>query len=330
MLTPKVSILVPNYNHARFLEERLASIFYQTYDDYEVILLDDCSSDESLRILEKYEKIPSVKGIFKNKVNSGSPFMQWQKGVELASGEYVWIAESDDVASRIFLDRMVAFLDGNPEVVLAYCRSIEIDENSEMIGVYKYSVDAARWDSDFIVDGQKEFAEYLMYNNTIPNASGVLTRKYLWKDVTFPDRNIKAVGDWFIWSQMTLMGKIGYISESMNYFRFSENSTRFDHSFQAKGKSVIENLYVIKFFLHENMVNEKQFKELVNYQLELWDYAWIYCENGSLINYFDIVKELPGKIVFNFIYLIFKLLKNRLRIRTRLKSIVEQNAVKSN
>src|ERR1035438_3657642 len=119
---PKVSIVVPNYNHARFLRRRIESVLRQTFQDFDLILLDDCSTDDSRSILSKYADDPRVKIEF-NEVNSGSSFKQWNKGVGLARGEYVWIAESDDYADERLLEKLVARLDSDASVVFSYCRS---------------------------------------------------------------------------------------------------------------------------------------------------------------------------------------------------------------
>src|SRR5579864_2284139 len=106
---PTVSVVVPNYNHARFLPERIESILRQTYQDFELILLDDRSTDDSRAILSQYGGDPRVTIEF-NDVNSGSTFKQWNKGVRLARGRYIWIAESDDYADDRLLERLVAAL----------------------------------------------------------------------------------------------------------------------------------------------------------------------------------------------------------------------------
>src|SRR5215469_14515935 len=107
---PRVSVVVPNYNHAQFLPKRIDSILGQSFQDFEVLLLDDCSSDDSRSILSQYANNPRVR-IRLNGGNSGSPIKQWNKGVDLARGEYVWIAESDDYSHPRFLERLVAVLD---------------------------------------------------------------------------------------------------------------------------------------------------------------------------------------------------------------------------
>src|ERR1700756_5018477 len=99
---PTVSVIVPNYNHARFLPKRIDSILRQSFQDFELILLDDCSTDDSRSILSQHASDPRVRIEF-NQVNSGSPFKQWNRGVGLARGQYIWIAESDDYADERFL-----------------------------------------------------------------------------------------------------------------------------------------------------------------------------------------------------------------------------------
>jgi glycosyltransferase involved in cell wall biosynthesis len=119
---PKLTVIVPNYNHERFLAKRLESILNQTFQDFELILLDDCSTDNSRLILSQSVRDHRVRIEF-NDVNSGSTFKQWNKGVQLAQGKYIWIAESDDYADVHLLERLVPLLDNDPKAAFAYCRA---------------------------------------------------------------------------------------------------------------------------------------------------------------------------------------------------------------
>ena len=120
-MPPKVSVIVPNYNHARYLKARIDSILNQTFQDFELILLDDCSTDNSVELLQSYAGHPHVSHIVLNDRNTGSPFLQWQKGIGLAQGEYVWIAESDDTAQPDFLSTTVAVLDRASAKIAGLC-----------------------------------------------------------------------------------------------------------------------------------------------------------------------------------------------------------------
>src|SRR5258708_27654891 len=130
---PAVSVIVPNYNHARFLRERIDSILDQSYKDFEVILLDDCSTDNSRDILTAYADDSRVRIEF-NAKNSGSTFRQWNKGVRLARGKYVWIAESDDYADPRLLERLVGVLEGDSAIAFAYCRSRAVTGDGQVKG----------------------------------------------------------------------------------------------------------------------------------------------------------------------------------------------------
>ena len=103
---PKVSVIVPNYNYANFLEQRLNSIVQQTFRDFEIIFLDDASSDASVALVQ--EKFSTVIGTMDiNPVNTGNPFVQWNRGVRQSRGKYIWIAEADDFCNPTFLEKMV-------------------------------------------------------------------------------------------------------------------------------------------------------------------------------------------------------------------------------
>lgn len=123
-MSPPITVIVPNYNHARFLPRRIDSILNQTVSDIEVILLDDCSSDESRDVLNAYaERDSRVRTCF-NEVNSGSTFKQWGLVIGIARGAYVWIAESDDWAEPELLARLAGVLDRDPDAAIAFCDSV--------------------------------------------------------------------------------------------------------------------------------------------------------------------------------------------------------------
>ena len=113
---PKVTVIIPNYNHAHFLERRIQSVLDQTYQDFEIILLDDASPDNSVETLSKFAQDSRVYQAIFNEVNSGSTFKQWNKGISQARGEYIWLAESDDYANKSLLENLVQPLDSHPNV----------------------------------------------------------------------------------------------------------------------------------------------------------------------------------------------------------------------
>ena len=226
---PKVSVIIPNYNHARFLRQRIKSVLEQTYQDFEVILLDDCSTDESRSILSSYAGNPQVRIEF-NEVNSGSTFKQWNKGVRLARGEYVWIAESDDYADSRLLEELVMRLDAEARAAFVYCRSWRVSPNDQPDGFIDPGIPSRneqhRWTADYCADGHAECRNYMVICNTVPNASAVVFRKAVYERVGGADESLRLCGDWKLWAAMALTGKVAYVAEPLNYYRFHDASVR--------------------------------------------------------------------------------------------------------
>ena len=219
---PTVSVVVPNYNHAKYLPQRMESILRQTYSDCEIIILDDASTDDSHAVIQNYLHIPEVRFV-PNAQNSGTTFAQWNKGVELARGKYVWIAESDDFAEPDLLEKLVPTLDKNPEVGIAYGQSRMVDQNGmevmDTLARILEPLDRQRWNSSFVASGIEECRRYLLWVNTIPNASAVVFRKKTYLAAGKADSNFKLTGDWFMWVKMLLISDLGFYSGFVNSFR---------------------------------------------------------------------------------------------------------------
>lgn len=226
----KVSAIIPNYNYADFLEERIDSIINQTYPIHELIILDDCSSDNSVELIrKKCSSLNDVKTkIIINQENSGSVFSQWQKGISEASGDYYWICEADDSAEPNFLETVMKGFE-DPEVVLSYSDSARIDDKNQLIrsncqDLYNM-FNCDHWNHSFIVDGKEEVRDYLSVLNTILNVSGVV-----WKkrnnilEIIEEAKNYKVAGDWYIYVKLLMDGKLAFFNQSLNYYRKHEGS----------------------------------------------------------------------------------------------------------
>jgi glycosyltransferase involved in cell wall biosynthesis len=232
-LKKKISIIIPNYNHKPYLQQRLDTVFNQTYQNFEVILLDDASTDGSQTILKQYQNHPKVSHLLINSQNSGSPFKQWQKGINVAKGDWIWIAESDDYCKLNFLEQLLKVSYSN--TVLAYCASIIIDNNGKEKGRHNWAdtLDKNRWKNNFCNQGEAEIRNYLRYRNCITNASAVLFKKSAISGVSMPI-SMKFCGDWYIWIEILKQGHVSYTFEHLNYFRRHKTSTRALQSFQRE------------------------------------------------------------------------------------------------
>ncbi|MBU0715946.1 MAG: glycosyltransferase [Verrucomicrobia bacterium] len=246
---PKVSIIVPNYNHAPFLEQRLESILFQTFQDYELILLDDCSTDGSLDIIHRYKnKCPQIR-VFLNDRNSGSPFKQWDFGVRQAGGDYIWVAESDDGAAANFLDEMVPILEKNSHIGLAHCDALIINDKGQSMASLSdnYSSSEERKTTDYINNGKAEIENRLCVSNTINNASGVIFRKTSYINAGFSDFGMRYCGDWFLYLRMLLATDIGYKASPLNLFRIHAGSSF--HRYYADNHYLEEVMRIYHFVM---------------------------------------------------------------------------------
>lgn len=265
---PKVSIIVPNYNHAQFLHQRLDSIFNQTYQDYEVILLDDCSSDNSVEILNSYAKDSRVTCFIANETNSGSTFRQIKKGIQLAKGEYIWIAESDDWAQKEFLGKTLER--ANSDIGIIYSQSFIVNEKNERMYIntkYTDYLDDKKWAIDFVEDGIKIMNSFLIYRNIIPNMSATLILKDDLLKILI-NENLKYLGDWFIYCQILLRKNICYISEPLNNYRQHSNTVRTNA--MINGIKEKEYFFLLGFLKKQkNISKEALFKQYL-FNLKSW------------------------------------------------------------
>lgn len=223
---PKVSVIIPNYNHVRFLEQRIQSVLGQTFHDFEVILLDDASSDGSREVMERYRAHPKVVCIKYNATNSGSPFAQWNRGVAMSRGEFVWMAESDDYADSHFLEHMVPALEADPGIGLANCQSWVVDSGGQVTGLHHLYRGNSHWTRDYRNSGKQECEEFLVNACTIPNASAVLFRRSAYLEAGQADVSYRQCGDWLMWARILMSHDIGFVAKPLNYFRLhGENPT---------------------------------------------------------------------------------------------------------
>ena len=238
--SPEVSIIIPNYNHGKYLRQRIDSVLNQTFKNFEVIILDDCSTDNSVQVIEGYRNHPKVSTIIINTENSGSPFLQWKKGMDIAQGEWIWIAESDDWCECNFLETLMKEID--PGVALAFCQTIFVNENGEKIwepGWFKLSQK---------MDGKNFITDHLSKGNFITNASMCIFRKRFYYQVSEEFLQYKFSGDWVFWIEIASQGDVIICEKALNYFR--------KHGADVSSKAYRQGLQYYEYFSFLNKVGD--------------------------------------------------------------------------
>lgn len=223
----RVSVVVPNYNYAHHLMQRLNSISDQTWPIYELVVLDDASTDGSAGIVDAFlSERPELDGeVIVNEQNSGSVFRQWVKGIARCRGDLVWLAEADDFAAPDFLKELVpAFAD--PSVVIAYSQSRQVDGAGFTLAedYTAYTADISnRWSADYVRNGSDEISEAMAVKNTIPNVSAALFRRTALNSVIADLGeelfSYRVAGDWLVYLRVLLQGKIRFSAKRLNSHR---------------------------------------------------------------------------------------------------------------
>lgn len=228
-MNPLVSVIIPSYNHENFINDRIQSILSQTYQNFELIIMDDLSPDNSRNIIENFRHHPKVSHIIYNEKNSGSTFYQWNNGIlKYAKGEYIWIAESDDMCDQSFLETLMKEFTAHPNLVLAYTQSVRLNNNNEKTGSWITWTESMKegkiFNQSFQMNGTEFVKKFMLYRNVIPNASGVVFKKDAFVSCNGAIPLLKTNGDWDMWIKILLQGDIYYCREELNHFRFHDNS----------------------------------------------------------------------------------------------------------
>ena len=221
MRSPLVSVIVPNYNHERFLIERIESILNQTYRNLEIIILDDHSTDNSKEIINQYQNHPLISNIVFNESNSGSPFKQWNKGFQLAKGELIWIAESDDSCDTRFLERLISVFNSTEDCTIVYSATQYIDEKGNRLPTpHKHHQNETFYYVDFI-------KQRLAVGTDIWNASSAIFKQSLVSSIPSLYTDYINTGDHLFWIEAARAGQgfIVYLDEPLNYCRQHTNNT---------------------------------------------------------------------------------------------------------
>ncbi len=225
-----VSVAVPGYNYARFMQRRLASVFAQTHPVAEVIVLDDASTDDSIAVARgTADDWGRDIRLVVNERNSGSPFRQWRRAAALAESEWLWIAEADDEADPSLLAALAALAQQAADLELVFCDSCAIDaEGRVLTPSYKdyYAASGAAALSGGGVFPAREFARrFLAERNLILNASAVLWRRA--SLLAALDRcgddldGYRLAGDWRLYLELlaTSTGRVGLVTTPLNVHR---------------------------------------------------------------------------------------------------------------
>jgi len=224
---PRVSVLVPSFNYARYLRGRLSSILKQTAPIYEIIVLDDQSTDTSVDVARAaLSRCDLDWRVIEGEKKSTTVFEQWRRGVEIARGDLIWIAEADDMSDPQFLEHLIAPFKA-PTIVMSFCQSRQINEAGKLIEGdyldYVADIGASRWKRPYTHRGVDEISNALAVKNTIPNVSACVFRTDALRNTMDAHFDMiaqfKVAGDWLTYVRLLGSGDIAYTPKALNLHR---------------------------------------------------------------------------------------------------------------
>ena len=273
----KLSVIVPNYNYARFMFQRLYSILNQDYKIYELIILDDCSKDNSREVIDelssKLKKYINIKLAY-NDTNSGSAFKQWQKGFEMATGDYVWIAEADDYCESDLISNLIKPIKNNNKVMISYSDTAFIDVFGNVtMNSIKPEIDIRKtnhWNKSYINNGINEIENYSYLNCTIANVSSCIIKRKDYNKFLNMSGKFHQAGDWLLYVNVMAMGDIAYTDKVLNYYRLHGDnvSSTMNHQKHIEEINKIHQYFIDNFKIgHEQ---KEEMKKRIKFLKKCW------------------------------------------------------------
>jgi glycosyltransferase involved in cell wall biosynthesis len=273
---PKISILMPVYNAEAYLDQTIQSILFQTFDNFEFLIIDDKSTDNSLNVIKKY-KDARIK-LYENEVNLGY-VKSLNFLIQYTTGEYLARQDNDDISNLNRLQEQIKFLDNNPNVLL--CGS-----NYKIFGKKNYNSNVPLTN--------KQIKAFLLFNNPLCHPT-VLLRKSIFKkfSIDYYDENMCPSEDYALWFEISKHGEIVNLPNYLLEYRIHNSNTSY-----LNKKIQVEAA---------NEVREKVFHYLLNYDLKPEQNQMINLlfnnENGvyvddleKIINLFKIILDQNKKI----------------------------------
>ena len=237
---PLVSVIIPNFNNNDYIEQTVQSVLEQTYDHFEIIIIDDHSSDGGYATLERLSSTDHRIKIAKTDKNSGGPATPRNEGLALAQGDFIAFLDSDDIWERFKLDLQID-----------YMLRHDVAFTSTLKKNFKMSLKATERNlsAPKVVSAKKLCYSQLLKKNLV-NTSTVVLRKELLNGLGFnTSRDLAAIEDFNLWLEVT---KAGHLVHRLNhetiYYRLTGNNISSNKLKMAKKFWMVQGIHVDSFF----------------------------------------------------------------------------------
>ena len=260
--------------------------------------MDDASTDNSKVIIEQYKTNPKITHIVYNNTNSGLQSTQWLKGIELAKHDWIWLAESDDIAAPSFLQAVANRISKIPTPAIIYTDSLKLTENNKRYSQIKNSFfDTDKWSSDYTAKGEDEINSYFKYGCTINNVSAAVFPKKQAVEIQKNFPHMRYYSDWLFYIQLLQQCEIIYVAEPLNWYRMHEGSLF--NSIEDPLTKRVECFSILNYLLQLPFVSGKE--ELVKFFTEQYLAFGLWNERKYLPAIFKNYRSINQPLFYKFL-----------------------------
>lgn len=273
-----VSVIVPVYNHEKFIGVTIESVLFQTYKNWELLIVDDCSTDGSWRIIQEYAKKDSRIKAFRNEENKGL-IPNWKFLIDNSGGEYIAFLEGDDFFYESNLKRKLEVFEKYSDLGMAYCNFDVVNENGEMvIKDYRSFQNVRVYKNERISP-----SEYLSSKHHLVNSYGqVMIRRSILKKVGYPrtldpSEKVFLPSDWDFNFRVSTQSRVYYLEEVLFAYRRHSSNNSYDAIKAYKHISLLLAEYEKNFRENKGVIAAIRYKR----GRYIYSKALYYLENGK-------------------------------------------------
>ena len=238
-----VSIIVTSYNHAEFLDQRMKSLLNQSYQNVEIIVVDDCSTDNSLDVLEPFKKNPQVSIVALD--NNNGYAEACNIGVGLSRGDFIMFAECDDYNLPNHVEDLLKCFHRHPGIGVVFCKSNMVDNHGNLLGddfQFREKTFKKYCHRDTVISSP-DMQRFFLIHCVIPNMSAALIYKKYYEAVGGLDPSFRACADWDFWCRISTQCDFYYTTQRMNNFRTHRTTVRNTTGIEMTMKEIFKLLY---------------------------------------------------------------------------------------
>ena len=258
---PRLSILIPAYNAEKFIAKTIDSVLAQTYTDWELIIVEDKSTDDTFSIIKQYEaKYPSKIKVYQNDANLGM-MLNWNRGIDLCKSELFVKLDADDIWQPTFLEKSIKILDKFPEVGLVFTKYVNIDDTDAIIPNTEITLPDFAIEKPFSTIPLVKLGQDKMLQYPILRQGLSVMRRTIFEEIGkyrfLLSKDTQAATDTEFYVSLGLHHAIYCVNETLYHYRVHATSiSKTDTNSQLSSKKMYEiKKCILDYYYHQQQID---------------------------------------------------------------------------